>query len=232
MLLNWWPGCGRAKPRHATVKPGKVKVTIEKPPAPSPGKKAPKLGTLKDLIEMELIVQATAPKKDGKKKPGFKKPKRRPIKRRAPQSLRGTSWRCNWHVASVASLTLNQARHLLSVDSNEDGEKGYWSNWHNYKPETFTTTIDYPLAVAVKLEIQPFTTRFPKHLGGGRPRVDIHPGVFLWVVAQQYKKIYDEAEASKKGMEKYGIWGHQIEDLYFEGIDFDKKGHARLLIGS
>lgn len=70
-------------------------------------------------------------------------------------------------------------------------------------------------------------------------------------ICLQYKKMYDEENASvevssieermKKGGllnreqtdGKYGIWGHDIEDLYLEGIKYDENNNIVILsIGS
>jgi len=223
-LMNWWPGCGRPKPVLKTVvKPGKVKMTVSKAQEPRP---------LKDAVELSVILSALKPQKrkpKGKKKTKTRIKRRRRFRMQKPQSLRGTSWRCNWHVATLAGLTLEQARSLITVESHpEDKKAGWQGNWFNRQPETFTVVIDYPMHATVRLEIPPVTVRYRR----GHSRTEVHPGSFLWTVAQHYKKIYAEAEASEKGQKKYGIWGHQLEDLYFEGISFDKKGNARLLMGS
>ncbi len=31
---------------------------------------------------------------------------------------------------------------------------------------------------------------------------------------------------------KYGVWGHRIEDLFFEGVEISESGETRLIIGS
>jgi len=221
-LMNWWPGCGRPKPVSKTVvKPGKVRVTVSAPePVP-----------LKDILERQLILQELAPqkKKKAKRKAKAKKIVYRRFKPQKPQSLRGTSWRCFWHVATLAGLTLEQARSLITVEPYPKDEKGGWQgNWFNRKPETFTVTINYPMRATVRLEIPPTVVCYRR----GRSHKETHPGSLLWTVAQHYKKIYAEAEASEKGQKKYGIWGHQLEDLVFEGLSFDKKGNLHLLMGS
>ena len=48
---------------------------------------------------------------------------------------------------------------------------------------------------------------------------------FVWMIAQEYKRIYDNHEL-------FGVWGHCLGDLVFEGVDFHKDGTAEVFIGS
>jgi hypothetical protein len=58
-----------------------------------------------------------------------------------------------------------------------------------------------------------------------RERFEMSIGYVLWAVAQEYKRIYRQHR-------KYGVWGHAITDLYFEGLDVQKNGNVTLLVGS
>ncbi len=69
--------------------------------------------------------------------------------------------------------------------------------------------IDYPLSTPVFVFIP-----IAKHIA------DI-----LIPIAKAYKKIYSDPK-------KYGVWGHLIEDLYFEGIGIKENGVCKLYIGS
>lgn len=73
--------------------------------------------------------------------------------------------------------------------------------------------IDYPLETKVEVKI-------PK----AKNIADI-----LVPIAYVYKNvIYADAEKENK----YGVWGHGIGDLYFEGIVINENGKSELFIGS
>lgn len=71
--------------------------------------------------------------------------------------------------------------------------------------EEFTLTIDYPLSNAAKFKIKSGKT------GMGTAKL-------IDKICKLYHKVYENEE-------KYGIWGHSIDDLNLEGIkvNFVKK---------
>lgn len=74
----------------------------------------------------------------------------------------------------------------------------------------FTATIDYPMSVEHTFTVEgPLST------------------IELAIrVAKEYNKVYCEPD-------KYGIWGHCIEDLVLEGMDIDlKKKTIEIFVGS
>jgi hypothetical protein len=73
--------------------------------------------------------------------------------------------------------------------------------------------IDYPLSTKVEVKI-------PK----AKSIADI-----LVPIADPYKNIiYIDADKENK----YGVWGHGIQDLYFEGFTINENGVSELYIGS
>ena len=87
--------------------------------------------------------------------------------------------------------------------------------------ETFVLTIDYPLSREALVEIE----TGEKGLGSLG---------LLGRIAKAYKKIYEEEDGTSEiSIGKYGIWGHDIEDLYIEYVivDFEKKT-IKLRMGS
>lgn len=77
-------------------------------------------------------------------------------------------------------------------------------------PEKVKIKIDYPLSVDVF-----FTLENQKTLSG-----------LLWEVSKVYVDIiYDNPD-------KFGVWGHGVHDLYFEGLTIFSDGYVELSIGS
>jgi hypothetical protein len=158
-------------------------------------------------------------------------------------------FRCDYHVATVATLTLEQAHTLLSVrtvtgyakrprehkpmfiDRGLDPDYvmapiyGRNSYLGEYEPKTLTTVINYPLSLDVKLTIPPFCVKFSWPDGRERERRNMSAGYMLWTIAKEYERIYAEHA-------KYGVWGHDIGDLHFEGFRIEEDGSTHLHIGS
>lgn len=103
-------------------------------------------------------------------------------------------------------------------------------DWWQFKPRTLYVDIEYPLERGVRLTIKPMTIRVEEKKPGKKSRCvdtrsEMTVGYFLWSVAKEYERIYKEHE-------KYGVWGHAIEDLGFETIHINKNGVVDLFIGS
>lgn len=101
------------------------------------------------------------------------------------------------------------------------------------KPISGRLTLDYPLSKPYVLEYKDVAT----------------VGELSWLIAQAYGAIYEtEAETSKvrvideefrgtvlnrnRTEGEYGIWGHDMGDLFLEIINIDKKGNSKVFIGS
>ena len=135
--------------------------------------------------------------------------------------------RCNYHVATVVSLTLLQADRLLH-DSGDGGDDRWlssdrWESGFGWMIEPIKFVLDYPLRAGCEVMVHPYR------------RVMIWPdqtaehqclsfGHILWCLAKEYERIYREHE-------HYGVWGHAMDDLYFEGLKV-KEGNGHVLIGS
>jgi len=118
-------------------------------------------------------------------------------------------------VKLIAQLSLYQARNLLWGFHNK--VSGYTDNIPMKSPITFL--IHYPLNTGVKLMIYP-----PEKSKHGVERNGTL-GYTLWLIAREYKRIYQKYK-------KYGVWGHQITGLVFEGLTIYENGFAEILIGS
>lgn len=82
--------------------------------------------------------------------------------------------------------------------------------------------LEYPFDAGSKLTIHPYK-RIPGWKRGDRREMSV--GYVLWHVAREYGRIYRNAK-------KYGVWGHEIDDLCFEGFTLHSNGKIDLWIGS
>lgn len=115
--------------------------------------------------------------------------------------------------------------------TQRDGE----DRWYGFEPRKLVVEIDYPLDVGCKLVLPPMQRSFPAcaycvetskdHDGDSGERLELSPGYLLWMIAKQYERIYAEHE-------KYGVWGHALSDLVFEGFSIDDNGVVHLQMGS
>lgn len=127
----------------------------------------------------------------------------------------------NYAVCTISSLKRNICEELIRYG---DGE------WFFDKPISGKVYITYPLSVIVEIEVKEVET-----VGG-----------LLWLIAKAYREIYKEEEdAYKKQVKrptnslnreksngKYGIWGHFLEELIFEGVEIHDNGTIHISIGS
>lgn len=141
-------------------------------------------------------------------------------------------WKVNYHVATVASLTVEQACRIMSaarVRSDWRTPVGRQNDtWFEFEPSTLTLTVEYPFGMGPKVAIQPIVRRWPACEACGTPdddRLEMTPGWLLWRLAREYVRMYQEHE-------KYGVWGHAITDLYFETIQVEIGGAAHVGMGS
>lgn len=87
----------------------------------------------------------------------------------------------------------------------------FYPGYISSKP--LTGTLDYPLDVKVTFPITAFNKRW-----------GISEGDVLWCASKAYKQVY-------KNPDKYGVWGHSMNQLAFEG--FRVKGNkVKFDIGS
>ena len=122
------------------------------------------------------------------------------------------SWRMNYHVATVASLTPDQAQTLLFGNTSKDE----YATWYEFAPRDLLVMIDYPLDPGIQV-------RIPDNMYSRRDTPSL--GRFLLAIAREYQEIYRRPA-------KYGIWGHGLSDLYFERVTVAKDGAVELAVGS
>lgn len=135
-------------------------------------------------------------------------------------------WKVWVQVKDVLGLSIEQADRILRAVAPDNP----FDTWFRYEPRLLQVDITYPLAVGVRLVVHPLKMKSTLCAACGpekksRVRTVMSPGYFMWVVAQEYARIYQEHE-------KYGVWGHAIDDLGFEFIGIDEDGIVELGIGS
>lgn len=122
------------------------------------------------------------------------------------------------YITSLLETTEDVASNLVQGFA-EDGPFKYFEEELSGK-----FNITYPLEVVVEGSVEKVSTI----------------GELLWKVAQMYDKIYKEEEETtsvevghrNQTNGKYGIWGHDIGDLVFEGVVVYDNGTIEFLIGS
>lgn len=133
--------------------------------------------------------------------------------------------KCNIHIETLTQITKEQAQDIINC-TNENGDMVMNIN----PPIGGEVKIDYPLKNPDYLYLVA-----EKTIGG-----------VLWEVAKRYKEIYKGERKTSKELVKnesdgllnrgttdgnYGIWGHELEDLWFEGIATEND-KIHLYIGS
>jgi hypothetical protein len=142
-------------------------------------------------------------------------------------------FRVDASVKSLTEITREQARKtIIGIVIENDANTGIMLK-HFQEPVKGLATVDYPLSTPDVVEVEKADT----------------VGELLWDLAQGYKRIYDEEDATCKtevvpvgercGLQNrnktdgiHGIWGHDIEDLYFEKIELLEHGGIGLCMGS
>jgi hypothetical protein len=135
---------------------------------------------------------------------------------RKPDYRKDIAYSCNIHVATLASLTEQQTNRIISVSKVKPLVKYPLKLWRNagvttsyFDIEKVVAAFDYPLKQKCVLTIRPT-------LDSNGHSMLMNIGYFLWQVARAYQDIVYVSP------QKYGIWGHGLNDLYFETIILKK----------
>lgn len=94
-------------------------------------------------------------------------------------------------------------------------------------PKKLVFDLHYPLTSVARVTIRPYTKKWSRTRAGRtttRAAREMTVGYVLWQLARAYQQIYRERR-------KYGVWGHGIGDLWFEGMQV-AGGIGRVQIGS
>jgi len=214
-LLNWPPAKGE-KPPHL-----QVKRTYE---APVPSRADFDFRQPRHAVEERRVILSAALDHHGQgdaveEKIGASIPRAgrvAPIPRRTLER----DFRLNHHVATVGTLTLEQADELLHgcgalVRRLE----------RDLAPRPVSVDIVYPLSVGVRLKLRPFTVVEEWGDGTRSEEKRMSVGYVLWSAAREYERIYLD-------WAKYKVWGHGLEDLVFERLLVRPRGRLDLWVGS
>jgi hypothetical protein len=128
---------------------------------------------------------------------------------RDPDYRKDVLYQCSTHVATLASLTERQAKDIVSASKAKPLTRYPRVCKSYFDIEKVVAAFDYPLKKKCVLVVKP-TLDF-----GGNPMV-MHIGYFLWQLAKAYQ---DEVYVHPQ---KYGVWGHSLDDLWFETIILKK----------
>lgn len=226
-LANWPPSRGVNPHTHDWI----LTPNITRKDLPAP-ERSESVQEEKDLIDGLLSGRVPLEAESELSLPDPAIPPLEPENRPLPL-LEGT-WSVWYQVTDVAALSLKQANRVIRACEGHRGDKcdEHLSNWWKYEPRDLWVDIDYPLSRGVRLCVKPFVME-PEpceacerdHGRRREKRVEMTPGYLLWMIAKEYERIYSEHE-------KYGIWGHGIEDLGFERITINKEGVVELFVGS
>jgi hypothetical protein len=166
------------------------------------------------------------------------------------RDLEGDLYRCNFHVETLAELSLDQCCKLIQTEPHfylaNRGIEWKKTGKHTMKgkpkknpePPILEILVSYPLHRPVLLKLPPLTARVTTIFKGKaeepRETLIMSTGYLLYIVARLYTQIY-------KTPNSYGVWGHGINDLYFEGfvvsktegtVDGKASREVQLLMGS
>lgn len=142
--------------------------------------------------------------------------------------------RCDVQVAALSRMKMHEAsavicgmirREEMYPSRTKTGRRRSVSAYSTYRhlPACpLKVRLTYPLSTYREITIEPFMR------GTGKRRQGLLTvGYVLWCIAREYRRIY-----SKANRKKYGVWGHGIGDLVFEGLKIHKDGTAEVWIGS
>ena len=147
-----------------------------------------------------------------------------------------SEFRFDTHIATLSTLTLEQADKLISVTDSTGHCRSIMLDQKDllprpkakctclvvggkrkkFDPPTITVELDYPLDCTVRVTIPPFTK--------GKRKMQSW-GAVLWAIARVYAKIY-------KNWKAFGVHFHAFDDLWFEGCAVTKDGRMDLYVGS
>jgi hypothetical protein len=114
---------------------------------------------------------------------------------------------------------------MCAVDKR--GNSAQWIEPWGGRP--ITAIISYPLSKKASVKISPYYLKSPKSDLETQLATQCHfleVGYVLRQCARAYRMIYKEDA-------RWGIWGHSIGDLFFEGIHYYPRiNRVELLMGS
>lgn len=204
-LANWWPGRGPL-PKH-----------LHEPKYELPAPITKDVEIIQSAIvsiekaAIKAIVTGDEKTRAGQQARPKPKSKMRSFKLKRSRPRYYDDFMLNHHVESIASIPFETAQRLIIGGA----KKALHGIALEIEPQPITIRLNYPLSRAVEVTIKPYERN-------GRKWMNL--GYILWIIAREYKRIY-------KQHKHYGIWGHMLDDLWFERLTI-KNGRGELFIGS
>jgi len=208
-LMNWPPSRGpmpawmQAEPKYL-FKPPTIRMMAkgEKLPTPTPAQPQPVTAHERRVQKVALSMM---------KKTGLKTVTATSMNRRVNET-RKLKLSVITFITDLLSLTPRQASRLVwGLDRTDGRKRAHLAS--ELPAREFNVLLDYPLSHRALITIKPFRT-VSKGPGGKTHQSDERQtlGYVLWQLAQAYQRLYAEDE-------KWGIWGHSIDDLVFERVE-------------
>ena len=132
------------------------------------------------------------------------------------------------HMTSLLGVSREKATELITGATTKKwggGKRAMASRWlfdsMRDNPDEMILRLTYPLSGDFDFPIHPEVQTFPAAEQGSFKREESvinwwYVGGVLWDATQIYKnEIYADAEESN---DKYGVWGHAMDNLVYEGI--------------
>lgn len=141
--------------------------------------------------------------------------------------------RCDVQVAALSRMKMHEASAVIcgmirrsemypGTSKSRHRRVLSYSTYRHLPACPLKVRLTYPLTTYREITIEPFMRGT-----GKRKQGLLTVGYVLWCIAREYRRIY-----SKANRKKYGVWGHGIGDLVFEGLKIHKDGTAEVWIGS
>ena len=128
----------------------------------------------------------------------------------------GKDYLADMHPIALAEIASNMKIPVGSKAEKQEYKKKAFSCLNPERP--LLLSLDYPLSKEIHFLIGPYQT--PNRLIASYPT-----GYVAWQIARKYQEIYQNPE-------KYGIWGHGIEDLFLANFELKSNNVLKVNISS
>lgn len=129
----------------------------------------------------------------------------------------------NDYLAGVGPHEILESLRLSTIPGGTDLEVAQAKNaiLKGFDPNMpLMAHLDYPLKDSVDFAIFPFEKKIGEHILRYYPS-----GYVAWCIAKQYEKIYQRPE-------EYGVWAHDINDLFLSSFTLIDSQHIEVSMNS